>query len=109
MNVHIENLYLREILLYFFLINVVKKLENINDNNIITVRYQLTLKHSTEMVTMHQNANMKFAGICKSFSQHRTAPVDRDVKKSIGDNSPLDKRKVNLRRPNYIYKIKGKC
>ena len=57
----------------FFLVIVIRTLEDIDDNNIITMRNQVTVRNSTKIVAMHEKAGMKVAEICQLFSQYSTA------------------------------------
>ena len=60
----------------------------------------VNVRHSVEMVSLHQQAGIKISSIVKHFKQYSPATVYRHCKKPFAQNPPIDKRKFNRGRPS---------
>ena len=62
----------------------------------------VTVRHSVEMASLHQQDGIKVSSIVKQFKQYSPATVYRHCKKSFAQNSPIDKRKFNRGQPSKL-------
>ena len=62
----------------------------------------VTVRHSVEMASLHQQGGIKISSIVKQFKQYRPATVYRLCKKPFAQNPLIDKRKFNRGRPSKL-------